>query len=102
MDWIPVCPEQLGGLPTPRVAAALVGGDGFSVLAGDAKVVDKTGRDVSKEFILGAEQVLHIARARKIELAFLKSRSPSCGVGAITGVTAALLIRENITCVEFG
>jgi len=51
---------------------------------------------------LGAEQVLHIARARKIELAVLKSRSPSCGVGAITGVTAALLIRENIICVEFG
>ncbi len=102
MHWIPVCPEQLGGLPTPRVAAELIRGDGFDVLSKTAKVVDKTGNDVSKELIRGARQVLSIAKAQQIELAFLKSRSPSCGVNAITGVTSALLIREGITCVEFG
>lgn len=101
-QWLPVCPEQLGALPTPRVASDIIGGDGIAVLSGNARVIDKTGNDISKEFIRGARQVLAIARAQQIELAFLKSRSPSCGINAITGVTAALLIAENITCVEFG
>ena len=100
--WIPVCPEQLGGLATPRTPANLVGGDGHDVLAGRAAVIDANGLDVSAEFIRGAEQVLAIARAQNITLALLKSRSPSCGLGQPTGVTAALLLTNGLSCRTFG
>ena len=100
MDWIPVCPEQLGGLSTPRTAADLRGGDGHDVLANRASVLDRNGRDVSAEFIRGARQVLAVARARQIELALLKGRSPSCGLNPV-GVTAALLLENGIHCLEF-
>ncbi len=100
--WIPVCPEQLGGLATPRAPANLVGGDGHEVLAGRAAVIDANGLDVSAEFIRGAEQVLAIARAQNITLALLKSRSPSCGLGQPTGVTTALLLTNGLNCQTFG
>lgn len=102
MHWIPVCPEQLGGLSTPRTAADLRGGDGHEVLAHRASVIDQDSRDVSAEFILGARQVLAIARAQQIEQALLKARSPSCGLGNPLGVTAALLLAHGIHCHEFG
>ncbi len=102
MHWIPVCPEQLGGLPTPRTAAELKGGNGHEVLAHRASVVDQNGRDVGKEFIHGARQVLAIARAQQIEHALLKARSPSCGLQDPVGVTAALLLVNGIHCHEFG
>ena len=102
MHWIPVCPEQLGGLSTPRTAADLRGGDGHDVLAHRASVIDQDSRDVSAEFILGARQVLAIARAQQIEQALLKARSPSCGLGNPLGVTAALLLAHGIHCHEFG
>jgi uncharacterized protein YbbK (DUF523 family) len=97
---IPVCPEQLGGLPTPRVAADLIGGDGHDVLAGRALVITKDGKDVTENFILGAQQVLEIARQQKIEKIFLKAGSPSCGLNPKIGVTAALLEKEGYTVVE--
>ena len=97
---IPICPEQLGGLPTPRVAADLVGGDGHDVLAGHARVITRNGEDVTGNFILGAQQVLEIARQHDIAKVFLKARSPSCGIGPKVGVTAALLISEGYTVVE--
>lgn len=100
--WIPLCPEQLGGLATPRPPAALVGGNGHDVLAGRAAVVDKNGCDVSAQFIRGARQVLAVARAQHITTALLKARSPSCGLNTIVGVTAALLLENSITCKEFG
>lgn len=100
--WIPVCPEQLGGLATPRTPADLVGGDGHDVLAGRAAVIDANGLDVSSQFIRGARQALTIAQAQHITTALLKSRSPSCGLGDPVGVTAALLLENNITCREFG
>ena len=59
---IPVCPEQLGGLSTPRTAAVLVGGDGYDVMQGQARVVTREGEDVTENYILGARQVLKIAR----------------------------------------
>jgi len=99
--WIPVCPEQLGGLPTPREAAYIVGGDGQDVLAGKARVLTKSGIDFTVEFIRGAEQVLQIARSQNIRLAFLKARSPSCAVSGTIGVTAALLQSEGIEVKEF-
>ena len=98
---IPVCPEQLGGLPTPRTAADIIDGDGFDVLDGRARVVCKNGTDVTDEFIKGARQVLEIARSQEITKIFLKARSPSCGVGK-KGVTAALLERHGFRLEEFG
>ncbi|RWX50032.1 hypothetical protein VU01_14032 [Candidatus Electrothrix marina] len=98
--YIPVCPEQLGGLPTPRPAADLRDGDGMDVLTGFASVITRDGMDVTKEFIAGAEGVLKIALDQNIRLALLKARSPSCGVKKL-GVTAALLATYGIKLVEF-
>ena len=99
--WIPVCPEQLGGLPTPRCPADIVGGDGEDVLAGRARVVCSDGQDVTEPFVLGAEMVAEIARRLQVNEVLLKARSPSCGV-AKTGVTAALLRNSGFQLSEFG
>lgn len=99
--WIPVCPEQLGGLPTPRVPADLVGGNGHDVLAGRAAVRDGQGRDVKTQFIRGARQFLKIAKAQGISIAMLKARSPSCGSTPVIGVTAALLSANGIKVIEY-
>lgn len=99
--WIPVCPEQLGGLPTPRTAAKLVGGNGHEVLAGRAAVINHAGLDVSGNFIRGARQCLAIARARQIKTAYLKAGSPSCGLTPQIGVTAALLQQHGCKIIEF-
>ncbi|MBU0681784.1 MAG: DUF523 domain-containing protein [Proteobacteria bacterium] len=99
--WLPVCPEQLGGLATPRPAAVLVGGDGAAVLSGAAHVVTRDGIDVSTQFIKGAEQVLSIARQQGICGICLKARSPSCAVSGQQGVTAALLVRHGFSLYEF-
>ncbi len=105
---LPVCPEQLGGLPTPRPRAEIRDGDGADVLAGRARVVDEAGRDVTDAFMRGAEEVLRVARLTGARQAILKARSPSCGAGEIhdgtfrgalrpgDGVTAALLRREGL------
>ena len=70
---IPVCPEQLGGLPTPRTPAEKRGG----------RVLDRNGRDVTRAFESGATQAVRIAKLCGADLALLKSRSPSCGRGLI-------------------
>ncbi len=99
--WIPVCHEQLCGLPTPRPAADIIGGTGKDVLAGRARVVTRPGMDVTDHFIAGAEQVLAIARAQPVTAVFLKGRSPSCGVSPLPGVTAALLLAHGFEVREF-
>ncbi len=99
--WLPFCPEQLGGLATPRPAADLVGGDGAAVLAGRARVVTREGTDVTAAFRHGAEQVLAMARAQAVTAVFLKARSPSCGLTPAMGVTAALLARHGFRLREF-
>lgn len=99
--WIPVCPEQLGGLPTPREAADIAGGDGAAVLAGKARVLSRSGIDLTEDFIRGAGQILQIARSQHIDGVFLKARSPSCGVTGRMGVTAALLHAEGFQLTEF-
>ena len=98
---IPVCPEQLGGLPTPRPPAERRG-DGVFTQAGD---------DVTEPYRRGAEQTLALCRLLGCEAAILKERSPSCGAGAVydgtfsrrltagDGVTAALLRENGITVV---
>jgi uncharacterized protein YbbK (DUF523 family) len=102
------CPEVAGGLPTPRLPAEIVGGDGEDVLEGRARVVDATGADCTAEFVDGAHQVLAAARAAGARKALLTARSPSCGCGQIydgtfsgtlrpgDGVAAALLRRDGI------
>jgi uncharacterized protein YbbK (DUF523 family) len=72
-----VCPEELGGLPTPRSASDLYGGDGFDVLKGRARVVTRAGDDVTAAFIKGAFATLEMIRKNKIEVCFLKDKSPS-------------------------
>ena len=70
---IPVCPEQLGGLPTPRPCSEIVNGI----------VTNTKGESVDFEFRLGADIALKIAQDEQIDLAILQSRSPSCGVNQI-------------------
>ena len=91
-----VCPEQLGGLTTPRPPAEVKNG----------RVFTKDGGDVTEAFLRGAREVLNIAKKYHCQKAILKSRSPSCGCGKIRdgnfsgtltdgdGITAALL-KEN-------
>ena len=102
---IPVCPEELGGLGTPRPACQLQGGDGAAVLDGNASVVDVDGKDRRAEFVKGAEAALAEAVAGGATVAVLKDHSPSCGVrrvyrdGALLqgeGVLTALLRRHGI------
>lgn len=99
--WIPVCPEQLGGLATPRVPAVIKGGDGNAVLVGTAQVITAEGVDVSTAFIHGAKQVLEIIRSQDIAGMCVKARSPSCGLEEILGVTSALLLHEGVQLREF-
>ncbi len=103
-----VCPEVMGGLDTPRIASEIVSGDGFDVLDGKAKVINKAGEDVTEQFVSGAYKVLEIAKENGITTAILKAKSPSCGCGKIydgtftrtlregVGVTCALLLRNGI------
>ncbi len=99
--WIPVCPEQLGGLPTPRPAADLSGGDGHAVLAGTAIVRDRQGNNLTRAFIKGANMVLAIAQAQDIRHCLLKAGSPSCGLAPYPGVTAALLLAHGLEIRSF-
>jgi uncharacterized protein YbbK (DUF523 family) len=103
---IPVCPEQLGGCPTPRPRAWFEGGDGRDVLKGTARVVNGQGEDVTEAFVSGARSTLHIAVTLGVAYAVLKEGSPSCGINSVTiegvkeagmGVTAALLVENGIT-----
>ena len=78
-EIVPVCPEQLGGLPTPRTPAE----------RRDGRVVTKDGRDVTEAFKRGADQVCRLAEALQIRWALLKARSPSCGTGKVYDGTFA-------------
>ena len=101
-EVISVCPEQMGGLPTPRVSSEIC----------DGIVMSKDGKNVDREFRLGAARCLEIARARKPDLIILQSRSPSCGVkqrydgsfsGTLvkgSGVTAQLLIENGFQVID--
>jgi len=80
---VPFCPEQLGGLSTPRAATEIVHGDGNDVLSGCAKVKTKENQDRTEAFIKGAQESLYLARKLKAAGALLKARSPSCGSGCI-------------------
>lgn len=95
---VPVCPEQLGGLPTPRCPCEIL----------DGRVTAKDGIDRTAEYRKGAAEALRLARLFACEAAVLKARSPSCGAGQVydgaftgtlragNGVTAGLLIQNDI------
>ncbi len=99
---IPICPEQFGGLPTPRKPSEQRG----------EEVVTKSGKSVTKNFQNGAEEVLKIAKLYNIKSAILKQRSPSCGSGQIydgtfsgtiikgDGVTTELLKKNGIKVIS--
>ena len=101
-EVITVCPEQMGGLPTPRVPSEIK----------DGVVTAKDGRIVDAAFRAGAEKCRAIAKREKPDLIVLQSRSPSCGVkqrydgtfsGTLTegpGVTAELLIKNGFSCID--
>jgi uncharacterized protein YbbK (DUF523 family) len=105
---VALCPEVAGGLPTPRAAAEIPGGQGGEVLDGRAKVLTCEGEDVSDEFLDGARQALALVQRHGIRIAVLKAHSPSCGNvltydGSFSGVkvqgagvTAALLTRHGV------
>ncbi|HEY9071449.1 MAG TPA: DUF523 domain-containing protein [Candidatus Ozemobacteraceae bacterium] len=77
--FVPVCPEQLGGLPTPRSPSELQG-TADEVLAGTARVVTNQGVDVTRQFLLGARMTAHFATLLGASAAILAEKSPSCGV----------------------
>lgn len=97
-EVLPVCPEQLGGLKTPRTPAEIVGD----------RVINKKSEDVTVNFTYGAESVLKICKALDVKIAILKSNSPSCGCGKIydgsftgkltegNGFTTNLLLKNGI------
>lgn len=105
---LPICPEILGGLPTPRPAAEISGGHGGDVWSGRARVRTARGEDVTPAFISGARRTFNLVRQAGVRAAILKERSPSCGKhyvydgtfrGLLTpgpGVTAALLARQGL------
>ncbi len=98
---LPVCPEQLGGLGTPRIACTIKGGDGFDVIDGKARVIQtETGRDVTENFLKGAKEVVLLAELFQIKKAYLKAKSPSCSVNFLTGVTAAALFLNGLELIE--
>jgi uncharacterized protein YbbK (DUF523 family) len=102
---IPVCPEQLAGMPTPREATQFETGQGEDVLHGRGTVVSRSGQSMNDVFCRGAEEVLNIARLTGCRTALFKERSPSCGVHQIyrqgfrvsgMGVTAARLAEDGM------
>lgn len=97
---VPVCPEILGGLPTPRPPAERIG----------QSVITCEGGDVTREYLRGAQESLKLAKLYGVEYALMKERSPSCGAGEIYDGTfthtripgdgaASALLKENGICV---
>ncbi|MFI2128690.1 DUF523 domain-containing protein [Lysinibacillus fusiformis] len=109
---IPVCPELLGGFSTPREPAEIIGGNGEDVLDGKAKVIEKSGRDVTELYIKGAYITLKKAIDVNATVVALKEYSPSCGSSMIyngkfvgekivgNGVTTALLKRNGLRVIS--
>jgi uncharacterized protein YbbK (DUF523 family) len=109
---IPVCPEQLGGLSTPREPAEIQSGMAKDVLLGRAKVLNKQGADVTEQFVNGARETLEIARLYSCKAAILKAKSPSCGSGIVydgtfegklkegNGITVQLLLDNGIEVMD--
>lgn len=104
-EWIPVCPEQAAGLPTPRAPMAFAGGTGDEALKGTARLIQDDGRDVTNVLIEASRSLIRLGKAWGIGVAILKEGSPSCGVVTTyvgeekvkgKGIFAALLEAEGV------
>ena len=96
-EIIPICPEIMGGLPTPRIPSEII----------NNKVINKDGIDVTENYKKGAEETLELAKRLGVTKALLKAKSPSCGYKKIydgtfqdvlidgNGITAALLLENG-------
>lgn len=85
-NLIPICPEIMGGLSTPRAASEIVSG---------SSVVSKEGRDVTEQFKAGGMEAVHLAKLYNCKYAILKARSPSCGSGQIYDGTFSKTVTEG-------
>ncbi|MGE0634060.1 MAG: DUF523 domain-containing protein [Pseudobdellovibrionaceae bacterium] len=109
IEFVPFCPEDsVFGSPRPNLR--IVGGDGFDVLDGRAKVIDELGNDVTESQIEGANRFLAHLNSNQVTTAILMDGSPSCGSNVLLkedgwpmggfkkgiGVTTALLKRNNV------
>ncbi len=107
-----VCPECLAGLAIPRCPSEISGGEGKDVLDGNAVVIAQDGSNRTAEFLEGAYKALEAAKRQGAKRAYMKSKSPSCGVTAIydgsfsgklkkgSGVASELLRRNGIEVIE--
>ena len=102
---IPVCPEQLSGLSTPRPKCWFSRGDGEAVLSGNGELKSEEGKEVTQVFLHGAEECLKLATLAGCKMAILQQRSPSCGSQKVylneqlvegVGVTTALLVKNGL------
>jgi uncharacterized protein YbbK (DUF523 family) len=105
---VAICPEVAGGLAVPRPPAEIVDGDGLAVLESKARVMTKSGEDVTAAFLRGACAALAFAQEHGCRVAILTEKSPSCGSSFIhdgtfspglrqgRGVTAALLEKHGV------
>ncbi|MBW2558460.1 MAG: DUF523 domain-containing protein [Deltaproteobacteria bacterium] len=107
--FVPICPEQIGGLPTPRTPSEISGGDGLDVLEGRSRIIDISGRDVTNCFLRGANEAMRLVELLEISTAIMKEKSPSCGVCHIkknasilrgSGVTSALFAKKGIRVIS--
>ena len=111
VEWIPVCPEESGGLGTPRPSAEMQE-NAETILNGKGKIITNKGKNVTAEFIQGAEQSLQLGLGAEVKIAVLKSKSPSCGIGKIydgsftktlktgDGIFAHLCHENDIECIS--
>ena len=111
VDFTPVCPEEAGNLGTPRPAAEMQG-SAENILSGIEYVLTNDGDDITEKFIQGSEKSLEKGLNSGAEVAILKSRSPSCGVGGVydgtfthslidgNGIFAHLCLKSGITCIS--
>jgi len=113
IEFFPLCPEQLGGLTTPREACEIESGfTSKDILNGRGRVISKTGLDFTENFISGAKQVLDFCKTYGVTHALLQPRSPSCGFLKVydgtfggnliegNGILAQLLIDNGIKVVK--
>lgn len=101
-EAILVCPEQMGGLETPRNPSEI------KIVNGEIKVFMNDGTDVTENYKRGAEEVLKLAKELNVKKAIFRKKSPSCGCGEIydgtftntltkgNGITTSLLLENNI------
>ena len=113
ITFYPLCIEQLGGLTTPREPAEIEKGHSSAdVLEGQAKVLTKSGKDVTEQYVKGAKSVISFCKRFEITHAILQERSPACGYTKVydgtfsgkliagVGILTQLLIDNHIQIIK--